>query len=178
MPDATPAQVNQLIKNLNAALITTGLQGMKRAFKFVPKQVGTGFMYSAFSNVGINITSSQKDIWHWTTDWNIWEACLDVITNIAKGFPWTEEKFDCDQRASFVKTLADIFLGINSACVIYGKICKKDGTVIALHYFNGIVTSDGKLYIYDVDFGNRGLVTNIDPVVGDNKYKIISVNFY
>lgn len=180
MPEITPSEVNTLIKNLNAALITMGLSRMKGAFKFTPKQVGTGFMKQSLVDSGINVPCSQRDIYHLITDWKIWEPCLDVITNIAKNFKWTAEFFDCDQRAMFVKTLADVFLGINSCMTAYGTVYNKDtNAVIGLHYFNLIATSDGKIYLYDVDFHNKGLWLNGNPqIVGNNKYEIIKVEIF
>jgi len=178
MPEITKAEVNQLIKNLNSGLLIYGFKGMKTAFKFNPIQKGAGEFKTTMLNVGIDVPMSQRDIYGFFTDWIIWNNCLDVITNIAKHFPWIAERFDCDQRATFVKVLCDIFLGINSCGIAYGKIYKLDGSELGLHYFNFIVTADKKLYLYDIDFGNKGLVTGVDPIVGNNKYKIISTEFF
>lgn len=172
------SQVSQLIKNLNTGLVIMGLSGMKRAFRFTPVQTTSGELATIIRNLGFNCPVGQKDTYHWTTDWKIWNACLDVITNIAKNFKWTAEIFDCDQRAIFVKTLCDVFLGINTCGIAYVKIRKLDGTEIGLHYCNIIITTDKKAYLYDVDFGNRGQITGVDPIVGNNKYELNKVEFY
>lgn len=176
--EATPTQVNQFIKQLNSFILQSGFKGMPNAFKFTPVQKSTGDFKTAMTKVGINVPISQRDVYMWTTDWNIWEGCLDVVREIAKSVPWTAERFDCDDRAAFVQTLCAIFLKINSCGLGYGKVFRMDGTEVGLHYFNLITTTDGKLYLFDVDLGNRGLITGVDPIVGKNKYKIISAEIY
>lgn len=171
-----------LIKSFNASLITSGLQYMKNAFKIRETQKSYGSIKDAFIHAGLSgVPITEMDITYWMTDWEIWNSCLDVVNNIAKNFPWKAERWDCDNRSSFVATLCELFLGINTCGQGFGEIVNKDtGQSIAMHWFNLIVDSGGNLYIYDVDnLGLRKQIVLGQPIImGNWKYLLKSARFY
>ena len=117
-----------------------------------------------------------------TITWEEWQPILETIKDIASYFPWTAEYFDCDNRSSFVKFLADSFTGINSMGTAYLQTYHATtGAKLFLHYFNIILTTDGKLHIFDID-NCGGLTTEIlkgEPIVAGNwRYELISSRWF
>jgi hypothetical protein len=163
-------------------LISASISLMRKTISVTPNQVNDTFIVNAFKNLGLLNGVVRKDDTFYTITWNEWQNVLEIITSIMASFPWIKETFDCDNRAIMVKTLADSLTGLNTMGTAYGYVYHATtGAMLFKHYWNTIITTDGKLHIFDID-NYGGTITEIEkgkPMIGRNwRYEIITAEWY
>lgn len=177
------ADVNSIARKMGTTLITSGIKMVKSSLDLITNQIDATKIAQAFVNVGLgDLPMTPLDSDYKTITWDDWQPILGTLKDIASYFPWTAEYFDCDQRASFVKALADTFTGINSMGLAYVNLYhSKTGVYLTRHWVDMVLTTDGKLHIFDID-NNGGTITEMAKgqlMVGGNwRYEIISTRWF
>jgi hypothetical protein len=139
----------------------------------------TGFTIP-LNNLDPKITFTTLDNYYHYTSWDNWLKILEVLNPIAQNFQWQEELFDCDNRSNLMSTLCSLFFRINTCATVYCEVyAANGGTVKYLHYANLIADDAGNLYLWDVDCGGiTQKITTNNVVMGNNRYKLLSVRGY
>jgi hypothetical protein len=171
--------ISDLSKSFNASLITMGIQGMQREYSKAPCIVKPANLLSVqLQSAGVNCSFSYMDYEYFLTDWRASNDCLKYIQNILTNFPWTKEKHDCDNRASLIASLFNIFTLTTGCGTAYGKVYDLSGKLVDWHYWNIIATSDGKVYGFDIDAGGSAEILKGKPqIFGQWRHELTSVRF-
>jgi len=183
MEDLKETLVNSVARKIGVATITSGIKMVRSAIDDTPNKIDTMKIAQAFVNVGLgDLPMTTLDNDYETITWDEWQPVLDTIKSIASYFPWTAEYFDCDNRANFVKSFADKFTDVNTCGLAYLQIYHATtGAKLFLHYCNIILTTDGKLHLFDVD-NNGGTITEIvkgQKIVGGIwRYEVLSTRWF
>lgn len=119
----------------------------------------------------------QLDEKYYFTSFENWQKIIATINPILQQFNWVKERFDCDKRAFLVTALTALFFEVNTVRPIYCSVSNVlNNTLKYYHYANIIVTSDGEVFLWDVD--NGGLttkITSLNPTINNNSYHLLAV---
>jgi hypothetical protein len=162
-----------IFKQIGVSLVVSGLKTCKKALYLQPKEVSFGVFKTAFNNAGLkDVSTSEQDLKYHITSWDKYKEALDLAYEIAKAFPWTENFYDCDNRAMLITTILAIW-GITCGRA-HGTVYKAETEEQKyLHWFNVVVDDLGQLFVFDCDAGGKSTkVSEGKIVIGNNKYKI------
>lgn len=180
MPDATPIEVNNLSRKFGSQLIDAGIKMVQGAYKnFKPQVVDFNFLQTALTNAGIVSPAIQLDEKYYTTEWNQWELIKD--TTLIDKLVYYADRFDCDNFSYLFSSLSALLFGLNTCGATYGAVYNyQTGELIAYHYFSTIITSDGKVYVYEPMNDNWVLVEKNKPIVLAHgwEYRILKIYYY
>ena len=175
----TQAQVSEITRKFASALFDSAVKTYQLAYKtFQPTKVPFSFMQSALTNAGITAPAIQLDDSYFVTEWNQWEIIKD--TTIIDKLIYYAEYFDCDNFSYLFSSLSALLFKLNSCGATYGAVYN-DATkeLIAYHYFNTIITSDGSAYCYEPMNDNWVKIEKDKPIVmGGWEYKILKIYYY
>lgn len=173
-------QINEIQKKLGQVTFKQSIAWLQDAFKNIArKQVSYGGLKDIFITNGLkDIPLRQLDTTYYLTDWVSWQSLFEnLLINQAKYYA---DKYDCENFAYTVSSLASLVMCLNTCGRGYGTIYDKDsGAKIALHYFNVIPTIDGKIYVYDAIRDGSTLIEKGKPIIiKDWKFDLIDVSLF
>lgn len=172
--------IHTIARETGVPLTVSGLKMTQSSFDYLkPVEMSFGEIKNTCNAFGLDIKTSELDFTYYVSDWSDYLDVISAAYAIVKQFPWTREKWDCDNRANFMTDLCAIF-GLTvgkSYCRVYNK---DDKEMKYMHYFNVVITDKKEMYFIDAD--NGGYFTKMekgkDIIIRDNQYEIISVTFY
>lgn len=174
-------QIN-LIKGKIGSLMTMAgfkyLHESRSEFKTTEKDFS--FIKNALVSNNINIPITNLDLKYYITSFDNWKIILDTLYPILQEFKWTYETGDCDNRANFITTTSGIVFDVNTCMEVYCHVSDATtGSPIDYHKANMIVDDAGMVYLFDADNGGlRQKITSATPIMGNWKYKLISIRAY
>jgi hypothetical protein len=124
--------------------------------------------------------TGEKDMVFYATTKENWEEIFSLIYGIVGNFPWTAEKWDCDDRSRLAMALCTTLFGLNTCGQCYVQVKSLSGTGFSgNHYNNIVVTQDGEVILWDMD--NSGLWKVLTPGMpisfGAWSYTLMSTSF-
>jgi hypothetical protein len=173
--------VNSLGRVLGTLLTVKGLKMLQSGFDdFKPTEVSFGIFKTAFNNVGLyGVSTTEMDVKYYSSEWKSLQEAVSVAYSVVKAFPWTPEKFDCDNRSAFMSLMCSL-IGFTLGQARGEVYDAKTGELKYLHWFNVAVDTDKNLYVVDAD--NSGHFVKVekgkDIIIIDCRYKILSARFF
>ena len=169
-------QINKIAEQLAGSTLQWSIGLYQSVFKGIEP---VKYTYQQVSDicrkVGIN-DIRHLDYDYYTTTIDNWRRIIestyfDRITYIA-------EKIDCDNFAKLFASMGIVLLGgINSCGTVYGDYILGSNKPIR-HYFNIILTSDGKLWIYEPMNDLYTELASTEIKLGHADYRILSATFF
>jgi len=174
-------QLSYLQKTIYTMTAAVALKNLSKASEdIIPVIKSYADIDSAIKGLDSKITTNDLDISYYFTSWDNWNTILDCVWNILKWFPWKAEKADCDDRSNFMTSMCSIIFGLNTCTSVYCEVSNaQTGAVKYLHWCNIVVDDNGSCYLFDADNGGmRQKITTNNCVMGNNKYRFISVRAF
>ena len=147
---------------------------LQSAFHIDPKIV-TNLELQAQVKAKISLNSlTLVDGKYYLENWEIWKQIIET--------DWTDQKkyltdrYDCDNFAySFAARMSEIY-GLNAG-IIQGWVYDKDtGKQISGHFWNVILTKEGKLYFYE-PMNDNYIEARTNVVMGKWRYQCATARF-
>ena len=174
-----PEKINEIARKFGTSLMDVGIKMIQSAYtNLKPTKVTFSFIQNAVTNAGLTTPIVQLDSNYFVTNWGQWEIIKD--TSLVDKMIYYNEQFDCDNFSYLFSSLAALLFKLNSCGATYGAVYdNKTKVLIAYHYFNLIVTDDGKLYCYESMNDGWCLVEKGKPIIiNEWEYRPLKVYYY
>jgi len=166
---------NSYQRSIATLIISQGIKILKDS----SKDIRASHIYGAKINESIRklgATNVMVDVGYKSTTWENWQEILKTTDQLIKNFKWTEDVFDCDNRAEFISSFIALTYNLNTCTRMYCRVesVSRKGWN-GLHWCNLIIDKFGNTYLYDVD-NHRQVqkITTNTPTIGDRKYNLIN----
>jgi hypothetical protein len=177
--DQNQTKIDEITRKFGFTLIDYGIRLLQMTFRGLKVSEFTYDQVKNFVlNAGLNIPLNQFDNKYYTTDWDSWQLLIDTV--ILDRALYLTEKRDCDNFAFLFTSLASFLTGLNTCGAALGMVYNKDtGALIAGHYFNIIVTSDGRLYCFDtLNYGFCQIEKGKPIIINGWRYEVKNITFF
>ncbi len=173
-------KINPIARSFGTSLIKSGISVLRStASEFTPVVYGIRILNDALDKAGIKIPVIGLDYNYYYTSWDNWKKIIDVLYGVIKDFKWESESRDCDNRSNLMTSLCSILFGLNTCAGLYCEVYDLNGNLLYLHWANLIITNGGQLWLFDVDNkGQTSIITSGNIVIGDKRYKLLSIRIY
>lgn len=173
------SDINKIAQKLGISVLHWSLNMLRSAYDLEPEIVLASYMEDKLVKKlnAKNITLSDGK--YKLIGEAKWKEILNKDWTIDR---WELDFFDCDNQAYWFSAIMGVIFKVNSAGIVHGHIYHKDtGKWIAGHFWNIIITKEGKIYFADIGTNSNKSVEYTGQskiIMGNREYRPLSYRFF